>query len=337
MDLTTNYLGLKLKNPVIVGASNLVTDLNMLRSLQENGAAAIVYKSLFEEQVNLEQLQIQEDMSEYADRHAEMTTLFPQDVYEAGPEEFLMHFKEARKAIDIPLIASLNAVFDDTWYEWAKKLEDAGADALELNFYNNPREFDMEGRSIIREELDVIAGVKKAVKIPVSVKLSSFYTNPLYVFKEMDKKGVDGLVLFNRLFQPDINVQEEKMHFPYNLSNEMDNRLPLRYAGMLYDQLNCDVCANTGIFTGEDVIKMLLAGADAVQVVSTIYKNGPRQIRKILEDIELWMADKKYNTLDDFRGNLSMKKVKDPFAYRRAQYVDILMRSSEIFKQYPVL
>ncbi len=337
MDLTTNYLGLKLKNPVIVGASNLVTDLNMLRSLQENGAAAIVYKSLFEEQVNLEQLQIQEDMSEYADRHAEMTTLFPQDVYEAGPEEFLMHFKEARRAIDIPLIASLNAVFDDTWYEWAKKLEDAGADALELNFYNNPREFDMEGRSIIREELDVIAGVKKAVKIPVSVKLSSFYTNPLYVFKEMDKKGVDGLVLFNRLFQPDINVQEEKMHFPYNLSNEMDNRLPLRYAGMLYDQLNCDVCANTGIFTGEDVIKMLLAGADAVQVVSTIYKNGPRQIRKILEDIELWMADKKYNTLDDFRGNLSMKKVKDPFAYRRAQYVDILMRSSEIFKQYPVL
>ena len=337
MDLTTNYLGLKLKNPVIVGASNLVTDLDMLRSLQDAGAAAIVYKSLFEEQVNLEQLQMQEDMSEYADRHAEMTTLFPADVYEAGPEEFLMHFKEARKAIEIPLIASLNAVFDDTWYEWAKKLEEAGADALELNFYNNPREFDMEGRSIIREELDVIAGVKKAVSIPVSVKLSSFYTNPLYVFKEMDKQGVDGLVLFNRLFQPDINIQDEKMHFPYNLSNEQDNRLPLRYAGMLYGQLNCNVCANSGIFTGEDVIKMLLAGADAVQVVSTVYKHGPRQIQKMLEDIEMWMADKKYKTLDDFRGKLSMKNVKDPFAYRRAQYVDILMRSSEIFKQYPVL
>ncbi len=337
MDLTTKYLGLQLKNPVVVGASNLVTDLNMLRSLEEAGAAAIVYKSLFEEQVNLEQLQMEEDMGEYAERHAEMTSLFPQDIYEAGPEEFIMHFKEAKEVLNIPLIASLNAVFDDTWYEWAKKLEEAGADALELNFYNNPREFDMEGRSIIREELDVIAGVKKAVKIPVSVKLSSFYTNPLYVFKEMDKKGVDGLVLFNRLFQPDINIQEEKLHFPYNLSNEQDNRLPLRYAGMLYDQLNCDICANSGIFTGEDVIKMLLAGADVVQVVSTIYKNGPQQIQNILDDMEIWMADKKYQRLDDFRGKLSMKNVKDPFAYRRAQYVDILMRSSEIFKQYPVI
>ncbi len=337
MDLTTKYLGLELKNPIIVGASNLVTDKKILKELQEAGAAAIVYKSLFEEQVNLEQLQMQEDMDEYANRNAEMNSLFPQDVYEAGPEEFLMHFKEARKELDIPLIASLNAVFDDTWYEWAKKLEEAGADALELNFYNNPREFDMEGRSIIREELDVIAGVKKAVSIPVSAKLSAFYTNPLYVFKEMDKVGVNGLVLFNRLFQPDINVQEEKMHFPYNLSNETDNRLPLRYAGMLYGQLNCGICANTGIFTGQDVIKMILAGADAVQVVSTIYKNGPQQIRKMLEDLEMWMADKKYKALDDFRGKLSMKNVKDPFAYRRAQYVDILMHSAEIFKQYPVV
>ncbi len=337
MDLTTKYLGLEIKNPIIVGASNLVTDKKILKELQEAGAAAIVYKSLFEEQVNLEQLQMQEDMDEYANRNAEMNSLFPQDVYEAGPEEFLMHFKEARKELDIPLIASLNAVFDDTWYEWAKKLEEAGADALELNFYNNPREFDMEGRSIIREELDVIAGVKKAVSIPVSAKLSAFYTNPLYVFKEMDKVGVNGLVLFNRLFQPDINVQEEKMHFPYNLSNETDNRLPLRYAGMLYGQLNCGICANTGIFTGQDVIKMILAGADAVQVVSTIYKNGPQQIRKMLEDLEMWMADKKYKALDDFRGKLSMKNVKDPFAYRRAQYVDILMHSAEIFKQYPVV
>jgi len=337
MNITTKYLGLELKNPIIVGASNLVIDIKMLQSLEEAGAAAIVYKSLFEEQINLENLQMQEDMDEYANRNAEMISIFPQDIYEAGPDEFLMHFKEAREAVSIPLIASLNAVFDDTWYEWAKKLEDAGADALELNFYNNPREFDMEGRAIIKEELDVIAGVKKAVNIPVSVKLSAFYTNPLYVFKEMDKRGVDGLVLFNRLFQPDININNEKMNFPYNLSNEQDNRLPLRYAGMLFGRLNCDVCANTGIFNAEDVIKMILAGADAVQVVSTLYKHGPQQIQKILEDLEIWMANKQYDTLDEFRGNLSMKNVKDPFAYRRAQYVDILMRSSEIFKQYPIL
>lgn len=337
MDFTTKYLGLKLKNPIIVGASNLVIDIKMLQSLEEAGAAAIVYKSLFEEQVNLEHLQMEEEMNEYAERNAEMTSIFPQDIYEAGPEEFLLHFKEAREAVSIPLIASLNAVFDDTWYEWAKKLEDAGADALELNFYNNPREFDMGGNAIIKEELDVIAGVKKLVDIPVSVKLSSFYTNPLYVFNEMDRKGVDGLVLFNRLFQPDINIDSEKMHFPYNLSSKQDNRLPLRYAGMLYGHIDCDVCANTGIFDAEDVIKMILAGADAVQVVSTLYKHGPQQIQKILEDMEIWMANKQYGSLDDFRGNLSMKNVKDPFAYRRAQYVDILMRSAEIFKQYPVL
>jgi len=324
MDFTTKYLGLELKNPIIVGASNLVIDVKMLQSLEESGAAAIVYKSLFEEQVNLEHLQMEEEMGEYAERNAEMTTVFPQDIYEAGPDEFLMHFKEARKAVSIPLIASLNAVFDDTWYEWAKKLEDAGADALELNFYNNPREFDMGGNAIIQEELDVIAGVKKVVNIPVSVKLSSFYTNPLYVFNEMDKKGVDGLVLFNRLFQPDINIDSEKMHFPYNLSSKQDNRLPLRYAGMLYGNINCDVCANTGIFDAEDVIKMILAGANTVQVVSTLYKHGPQQIQKILEDMEIWMANKQYGSLDDFRGNLSMKKVKDPFAYRRAQYVIFL-------------
>jgi len=336
MEMKTKYLGLELKNPIIVGASNLVTEEKLLIKLEEAGAAAIVYKSLFEEQINLENMEMYDAMTEYNERNAEMTSVFSHEIYEAGPEEYLMNFKRARAAVNIPMIASLNAVFDDTWYEWAKKLEDAGADALELNFYNNPREFEMEGRAIINEELDVIEGVKKAVKIPVSVKLSAFYTNPLYVFKEMDKRGADGFVLFNRLFQPDININSEKMQFNYNLSTSQDNRLPLRYAGMLYGHLDADVCANTGIYTGEDVIKMILAGADAVQVVSTIYKHGPEQITKMLEDIEIWMANKQYTSLDEFRGNLSMKKLKDPFAYRRAQYVDILMKSAEIFKKYPV-
>jgi len=187
MNIETKYLGLTLKNPIIVGASNLVTDINMLQKLEESGAAAIVYKSLFEEQINLENLQMEEELTQYDDRHAEMGSFFSSDVYEAGPDEFLMHFKEARKAIKIPLIASLNAVYDDNWYEYAKKLEEAGADAIELNFYNNPREFDLEGRAIILEELDVIKGVKNAVKIPVSVKLSPYYTNILYTVKEMER------------------------------------------------------------------------------------------------------------------------------------------------------
>lgn len=336
MDLKTKYLGLELKNPIIVGASNLVTDIDMLKKLEEAGAAAIVYKSLFEEQIQLENLEMGEILKEYENRFGESTSMFHSDLYEAGPDEFLMNFKAAKKALTIPLIASLNAVNDDTWYEYAKKLEEAGADAIELNFYNNPREFDMEGRAILMEELDVLEGVKKAVSIPVSVKLSPLYTNPLYVFKEMDRKDVDGFVLFNKLFQPDINIETEEMIFPYNLSTEQESRLPLRYTGLLYDNVNADICSNRGIFNGEDVIKMILAGANVVQVVSTIYKHGPQQITKMLEDMEIWMANREYSKLEEFRGNMSKKNIKDPFAYRRAQYVDILMKSGEIFKKYPM-
>ncbi len=336
MNLEVNYLGLQLKNPVIIGASNLVTDINILKKLEDAGASAIVYKSLFEEQINLENFMLGEEMTQYDNMDAESSSFFHKELYEAGPEEFLMNFKEAKKALNIPLIASLNAVFDDTWYEYAKKLEDAGADALELNFYNNPREFDMQGRAILNEEIDTLKGVKEVVNIPVSVKLSPFYTNILYTVKELEKAGADGFVLFNKLFQPDIDIESEALNFPYNLSSPGENRLTMRYVGLLYGETEADICANTGIYTGEDVIKMILAGADTVQVVSTIYKNGPQYITKILEDMELWMANKGYKSLDDFRGNLSRKKLKDPFAYRRAQYVDILMNSEKIFKKYPL-
>ncbi len=291
MDLSTKYLGLKLKNPIIVGASNLVTDIDTLKRLEDAGAAAIVYKSLFEEQIHLENLEMDQTMDGNNERHAEMSSGFAGE-FEAGPEDFIMNFSDAKKALNIPLIASLNAIYDDTWEEYAVKLQDAGADALELNFYNNPKDFEMEGRSILNSELDIIEKVKAAVKIPVSVKLSPFYTNPLYTFNEMDKKGVDGLVLFNKLFQPDININTEKMVFPYNLSSENDARLPMRYAGLLFDNINADICANRGVFTGEDVVKMILAGANVVQIVSAIYKHGPQQITKMLEDMEIWMANK---------------------------------------------
>ncbi len=337
MNLSTKYLGLTLKNPIIVGASNLVTDLDMLKKLEAAGASAIVYKSLFEEQIQLENLEMHQNLTEYNERNAEMVSLFPESAYEVGPEEFLMKFTEARKALSIPLIASLNAVYDETWYTYAKKLEEAGADALEINFYAVPLDFDVDGRGILNEELDVIEGIKKAVSIPVSVKLSPYYTNQLYTISEMDKRGADGFVLFNRLFQPDINIDTEKHQFPYNLSHEQDNRLSLRFAGLLYKQVDADICASNGVFSGADVIKMILAGATAVQVVSTIYKNGPKQISRMLDEIEAWMLTKQYSSLDDFRGKLSNKMTTDPFTYRRAQYVDILMKSEEIFKTYPML
>jgi len=335
MDLSTTYLGLKLKNPIIIGASNLVTDLNFLKKLEDGGASAIIYKSLFEEQIQLENLESYHAEEDYGNRHAEMGTMFPA-TEDAGPAEFLYNLSKARQTIKIPLIASLNAVYDDTWYEYAKKIEETGVDALELNFYSVPREFDIDDNSILQEQLDTLEGVKKAVNIPVSVKLSPFYTNPLYCIGEMDKKGADGFVLFNRLFQPDIDLDKEALHYPYMLSNQEDNRLPLRFAGLLYGNVKGSVCSNTGIFNGNDVLKMILAGADCVQIVSTIYKHGPKQIEKILEEMEEWMKGRNYNSLSDFKGKLAKQNIKDPYAYQRAQYVDILMRSNEIFKKYPV-
>ncbi|NQV02858.1 MAG: dihydroorotate dehydrogenase-like protein [Bacteroidia bacterium] len=334
-DLATNYMGLNLKNPVIIGASNLVKDINDIQKMEQEGAAAIVYKSLFEEQVELERLQLSEELNQYNDRHAEMISLFP-DIEHAGPTEHLHHLRTVVESVNIPVIASLNCVFDETWVEYAKLIEETGVNAIELNFYAVPGDFKKEGKSIVNEQLDIITQVKSNLKIPISVKLSPFYTNILSVIQQMYYAGVDGFVLFNRLFQPDIDLEKEEHHFPYNLSNEGDNRLSLRYVGLLYGEIRGSICANTGIYTGHDVAKMILAGADCVQVVSAIYKNGFPQVGKILKSLEEWMEEKEYATIEQFRGKLSRKNLKDPFAYKRAQYIDILMKSEEIFKLYPM-
>jgi len=334
-NLTTNYMGLNLRNPVIVGASNLVKDLDTVRRLEEAGAAAIVYKTLFEEQIELERLQLSEELNQYNERHAEMISLFP-DIHHAGPREHLSSLRKVVDAVNIPVIASLNCLFEDTWVEYAKLIEQTGVNAIEMNLYTLPSDFKKEGKSIVNEQLAVIAEVKKNLRIPVSVKLSPYYTNVLAVIQQMYHAGVDGFVLFNRLFQPDIDIEKVEHHFPYNLSNEEDNRLALRYIGMLHHEIRGSLCANTGIFSGKDVVKMLLAGADCVQVVSTIYKNGPAQLTTMIKDIEDWMDRKRFDTVDSFRGSLSRKSLKDPFVYKRAQYIDILMKSEEIFKRYPM-
>lgn len=334
-DLKTNYLGLELKNPVIVGACNLVADLDAVQHIEEAGAAAIVYKSLFEEQIQLERMQHEEGLEEYNERHAEMVSLFPR-IQHAGPEEHLLNLKKVINSVKIPVIASLNCVYDLTWAEYAKKLEDAGAAALEINMYSNPRGADRTGSDIVNQRLAIVKKVKQTVNIPVSVKLSPFYTNILNVVDEMDKNGADGFVLFNRIFQPDIDIEREELVFPWFLSNEGDYRLVLRYAGMLYGNINAGICGNTGVFKGSEAIQLLLAGVDAVQVVSTLYRNGIGQISSIIGDIEKWMDRKGYRQISDFKGKLSKKNINDPFAYKRSQYVDILMKSNDIFKKYPM-
>jgi dihydroorotate dehydrogenase (fumarate) len=202
-----------------------------------------------------------------------------------------------------------------------------------LNFYSSEIDFEADGAGIINSQIEVLREIQKAIRIPVIVKLSPFYTNALSVINKMDKAGASGIVLFNRLFQPDIDIDKEIHHYPYNFSSENDNRLALRYAGLLYSKIDASIICNTGIFAGNDVIKMILAGADAVQVVSTIYKRGITYIESMIIEIEKWMEKKQYTCLADFKGKLSKENMIDPFAYKRAQYVDILMKS-EIFMQY---
>lgn len=334
-DLSTNYLGLKLKNPVIAGASNLMKDLDKVKAIEAAGASAVVYKSLFEEQINQESAELEEDLQEFDHLHAEMITQHP-NIEHAGPKEHLLNLEKVKKSVNIPVIASLNAIYKETWKEYAEYIKDTGVDALELNLYSVPRKFDQDGESFVKKQLEAIQAVKSAVNIPVSVKLSPFYSNTLNVIRQMDEAGVKGFVLFNKFFEPEINIENEEHEFPFNLSVKGDYRLALRYAGLLYENIKGDVCANSGIFDGEDVIKLVLAGADVVQVVSTLYRNKISQITKMLEEIEGWMKQKGYGSLDDFKGKLARKNSKDPFVYRRAQYVDILLNPQQVTKKYTV-
>ncbi|MFC2152500.1 dihydroorotate dehydrogenase-like protein [Bacteroidota bacterium] len=336
-NLSTTYMGLKLRNPIIAGSCNLAMKIENVKAMEEAGVGAIVYKSLFEEQVNFESADFDESMSAYNDRHAESTRMYP-DMHHAGPKEFLLHLKRIKENTSVPVIASINAIYEETWVEYAKLIEETGVDALEINLYKSQKKFENTGQSLEEHKLKIIKAVKKAVKIPVAVKLSSFYTNLLNIISEIDKIGVNGLILFNRMFEPEIDINEEKHIFPFNLSHKGDHRLALRYAGLLHGKIKANICSSSGIFDGDDAVKMLLAGADAVQVVSTLYKNKIGQISKIVSRLEEWMDNKGYKTINDFRGKLSQKNCKDPYAYLRAQYVDILMHSAdELLKNNPVI
>jgi len=335
-DLSTTYMGVKLKNPLILGASNLVTKPEVIKELEEAGIAAIVYKSLFEEQIQLESLQLDEEKNEYAERNAEMTRLFP-DIEHAGPKEHLYNLKKLKENTSVPVFASLNAMYEPSWVEYAKLLEETGVDGLELNLYATPGYFEVGASSIEDKQYQIVKSVKKAVKIPVSVKLSPFYTNTLNFVKKLDEAGVDGFVMFNRFFQPEIDIETENFHFPWELSQVRDHHLSLRYTGLLHGNIEASICASRGIYTSEDVIRLILAGADVVQIVSAVYKKELSYVATMLEGIHVWMDKKGYKNLNDFRGKLSRKNLKDPFSYQRAQYVDILAKSEEIFKKYPMV
>ena len=335
-DLRTTYMGVELKNPIILGASSLVEDLAVIEKIERAGVSAIVFRSLFEEQIHLEQIQMEDQLVEYDNRNAEMIRLFP-EIRHGGAKEHLFKLEKLISKVNIPVFASLNAMYEESWEEYALALEETGIAGLELNFYDVPVNGILTGTEIEAKQVRILTKLKKVIKIPVSVKLSSFYANPLNMIEQLDKAGVNSVVLFNRFFQPEINIETEEFFYPFDLTHQKDYQLSLRFAGLLYGNIAADICTSRGISDGNDVIKMLLAGADSVQVVSAVYKNKASHITGMLEMLEEWMDARGYKTIDAFKGKLSMKNIKDPYAYKRAQYVDIIMKSTEILKKYPMV
>ncbi len=335
-DLSVSYMGLQLKNPVIAGASDLTANMDKIKQLADAGVGALVTKSLFEEEVQLERYKFEEDLEKHNERYAEMVTLFPKLEF-AGPKEHLMWVRKTKEAVDIPVIASLNAVNHDTWISYAKQLEETGADALECNFYAIPEEMDKTGAEIEKEQVALVAEIKKEVKIPVSVKLSPTYANVLNVIAQMDQTGADAFVLFNRQFEPDMNIEKEDHTFPFNFSHSTDYRLPLRYVGLLHASIDADICGNSGIQCGESLVKMILAGAQTVQTVTAQYRGGMDSVQKMLKTLEDWMDQKGYADLEAFRGKLSKKNSNDPWAYTRSQYAKLLLQPEKIIENAPVM
>ncbi|MFW5894174.1 MAG: dihydroorotate dehydrogenase-like protein [Verrucomicrobiota bacterium] len=325
MDLSTHYLGLTLKNPVVAGASAMTAKKELIERIAKAGAGAVVAQSLFEEQIQLDRFHLDEEAEAAAHRHPEMETVFPR-LAEAGPEQHLAWLREVKQAIDIPLIGSINAVQDETWVEYAAKVADTGVDALELNFYSGSRNTEQNAAEIEDRQIRVVERICGEVSLPVSVKLSVFYTNPLQVIRRFMDAGAAGAVLFNAFFHPDFDIEQEKNTLPVSFSKPQDIRLRLRFAGLLHDTVDGSICVSGGVHYAPEVIKAILAGADAVQMVSSLYLNKPEHLQTVLTDLQKWMEQKGHNSLDEFRGKLSQKNNPDRWTYSRMQYVGTLLK-----------
>ena len=319
-DLSTKYLGLELKNPIIASSSTLTDNVESIKDLADNGASAIVLRSIFEEEITLENESfIEEAVKDGYDEG--LFDYYDKKIKQDNVNKYLKLISDAKAAVDIPIIASINCMSNHEWTFFAKKIEDAGADALELNMFFLPSWFD---RSCDENEViyfDVIHKVLSEVTIPVTLKISHYFSNLSNMILELSQSGVKGLVLFNKFFSPDFDIEEERVTPTYIYSNPQDIALPLRWIAIMSEKVECDLVASTGIHDGEAVVKQLLAGAKAVQIASTLYKNGPEQIGKMLTTLEGWMDKKGYSSINDFRGKMSYGKVSNPALYERVQFM----------------
>lgn len=325
MDLSTKYLGLKLKNPVVASASPLSYSLDSMKRVEDAGASAIVMYSLFEEQIVHEADELEHYLSYGTETFPEALTYFPEPQgYNLGPEEYVEHIHKAKQALGIPVIGSLNGISTGGWIKYAKAIEDAGADALELNVYYIPTDPRMSGQQVEDRYVDVLSAVKETVHIPVAMKLSPFFSSMANMAQRLDTAGAAGLVLFNRFYQPDVDLEMLEVTPNLSLSSPGENRLPLRWIAILFGTVKASLAATTGIHTAEDVLKMLIAGADVTMVASVLLKHGPQRIAEILRQMDQWMAEHEYVSVNQMKGSMSQKSVADPAAFERANYMKVL-------------
>jgi dihydroorotate dehydrogenase (fumarate) len=327
MDLSTTYLGMKLKNPIVASASPLSRSMDSMRRLEDAGASAIVMHSLFEEQVTNEAESLEFYKTYGTESYAEALTYFPDTGdYQFAPEEYLEIVAKAANKLEIPVIASLNGVTPGGWMSYAKKMADAGASALELNVYYIPTDGTVPGVEVENRYVEMLKQVRGSVKIPVAVKLSPFFSSIPNIAQRLVSEGADGLVLFNRFYQPDIDLEELDVKPGVGLSDSYANRLPMRWIGILFGKLKASLAATSGIHTAEDVLKLTMVGADVTMMCSALLMHGPDHIGKVLKDVEHWMKEHEYESIEQMKGSLSHKSIAEPSAYERANYMKALNR-----------
>ncbi|MHC4607506.1 MAG: dihydroorotate dehydrogenase-like protein [Planctomycetota bacterium] len=325
MDLSTTYLGLKLPHPLMPGSSPLVDKIDTVKRLEDAGAAAIVMHSLFEEQIVAEQLQKDRaiDMHEYS--FAEALSYFPKAAeYRLSSDEYLEHLGKVKKAVGVPVIASLNGTTGGGWLAYAKSMEEAGADALELNVYAVPADQDRSAADVEKDTVAMVRDVKKSVKIPVGVKLSPFYSSPAHFAKQLEEAGADGLILFNRFYQPDLDVEKLEVKRTLSVSDPSELLLRLRWLAILSGRLKCSLGVTGGVHTGLDAVKAVMCGANAVQVVSALLSHGADRLKKMRDELASWMQKHDYKSLEQMRGSMNLYKSPNPTAFERANYQYIL-------------
>jgi dihydroorotate dehydrogenase (fumarate) len=322
MDLSTKYLGMQLRTPLVASASPLSHEIGGIRSLEDAGASAVVLYSLFEEQLRQENLELERDLNAGTESFAESLTYFPKSSeFHTGPEGYLNHIRKAKEAVDIPIIASLNGSTLGGWIKYAQQIEQAGADAIECNLYFLPTNMEILGSDVEEAYLDILREVKTSVHIPVAAKLSPFFSNLANMAKRLDQMGTDGLVLFNRFYQPDIDLEELEIKPNVLLSSPQALRLPLTWIGILYGRIRASLAATSGVHHPEDVIKLLMVGADVTMLCSALLRNGIGHLRHIEQGVRQWMEKHEYESVQQMQGSMSQLRCPDPGAFERAQYM----------------